>query len=72
MSSHNNFCKQPLGITGYPECNIVGSFLSLKDLEVLCQFLMIHLALKHSCQEGERFGRRGDCASLQISCALYC
>lgn len=32
MSHHNNLCKQPLGMTGYPECGIVGPFLSLKDV----------------------------------------
>lgn len=56
MGHHNNFCKQPLGNTGYPEWDIVGPFLSLKDLEILCQSLMIHLALKHSCQQGEALG----------------
>lgn len=72
MSHQNNFCKQPLGITGYPECDIVGPFLSLKDLEILCQSLMIHLPLKRRSQQGESFGRREDRASLQIGCALYC
>lgn len=52
MSHQNNFCKQPLGITGYPECDVVGPSLPLKDLAMLCQSLMIHLALKHSCQQG--------------------
>lgn len=41
MSHHNNFCEQYHRITGYPECGVVGLFLSLKDLEILYQSLMI-------------------------------
>lgn len=71
MSHLNNFCKQPLGITGHPEYDVVGPLLSLRELEILCLSLMIHLALKHCCHCGESFWEeRWLCLSADQLCII--
>lgn len=53
MSHHNNSENSLSELQGIQNVILLVLLsLSLKDLAILCRSLMIHLALKHSCQQG--------------------